>query len=112
LPGIYIKDLTPEIQKNTEIITKVSTDQEALALDIQKNSETIESVFEELEGITIYQTDLSDDTEAPTTVGGVLQGTKVSKLKGKTINEILDTVLFPTTVRNLIYPTLYYSFGY
>jgi hypothetical protein len=52
---------------------------------------------------------LSENSSVPTKVGGIDAGTKVSDLKGKTFIEIFDTILFPTTVRNLVYPTLAYS---
>ena len=46
---------------------------------------------------------------APSTIGGIVQGTTVASLKGKTITEILDTILFPTSVRPLEMPVLYYN---
>ena len=61
------------------------------------------------EDIITYKTDLSDDTKAPATVGGITEGTKVSELRNKTFSEIIDTILFPTAVRPLEYPTLQYK---
>jgi hypothetical protein len=52
---------------------------------------------------------LSDDSSVPTKVGGIEVGTTVASLKGKTIIEILDAMLFPTMVRDLIYPKIQYS---
>ena len=108
LPGVYVKDLTPEIQKHSESINTIVENQRLLSENIQKNSEAIEEVSEAF----TYQTSLSDDTTAPSTVGGVQQGTTVSALRGKTLIEIIDTVLFPTLVRDLIYPQVYYSINY
>jgi hypothetical protein len=42
-------------------------------------------------------------------LGGIPEGTSVSVLRGKTITEILDTLIFPTTVRPLVYPRVYYT---
>lgn len=108
LPGVYVKDLTPEIQKHSESINTIIENQRLLSENIQKNSEAIEEVSESF----TYRTSLSDDTTAPSTVGGVQQGTTVSALRGKTLIEIIDTVLFPTLVRDLIYPQVYYSINY
>jgi hypothetical protein len=57
----------------------------------------------------IYTTDLADSVKSTSSVGGLKSGTSVSDLRGKTISEILDDMLFPTTIRNLIQPTLRYS---
>lgn len=56
-----------------------------------------------------YDTTLSENSSVPTKVGGIDAGTKVSDLKGKTFIEIFDTILFPSIVRNLVYPTVNYS---
>ena len=66
----------------------------------------VENLSEE---VVTYKTDLSDDTKAPVTIGGISEGTRVSELRNKTFSEIIDTILFPTAVRPLVYPELYYS---
>lgn len=86
--GLFIKDYSEEINK------------------IPILQESIDSVS----NYNKYTTDLSDDSSVPNKIGGIEAGTKVSDLKGKTFTEILDTLLFPTTVRNLIQPTLTYSY--
>ena len=83
LPGIYAKNLEPKVNEIEE--------------QVKSNSET-------LEHISTYQTSLPDETTS-----SVLQGTTVEQLKGKPFNEIIDTLLFPTFVRDLVYPQLYYS---
>ena len=93
--GLFVKDLTSEVQINTESISNLQ--------------QQVEENTQELESLGIYSTDLSDDTTVPTQVGGVKVGTTVESLKGKTINQIIDTILFPTTVRDLIYPSVYYT---
>ncbi|MGM9531860.1 hypothetical protein [Intestinibacter sp.] len=51
-----------------------------------------------------YQTELPDET-----ISTVVSGTTVEQLKGKSFTEIIDTLIFPTTVRDLVQPQLYYS---
>jgi hypothetical protein len=52
---------------------------------------------------------MEDNTTVPNAVGGISSGTKVSDLKGKSISEVIDMMLFPTFVRNLVYPQLSYN---
>lgn len=112
LPGLYVKDLTPDIQKNTEGIETIQKAQESVQLSIEENSKNITELQKNLESVSSYQTTLSDDTAAPNSVGGIAQGTTVAELKDKTLSQIIDTLLFPTIVRDLIYPQLYYSTSY
>lgn len=58
---------------------------------------------------TYYHTELSDTTTAPNTIGGISAGTPVSQLKGKSMIEIIDKIVFPIVVRDLVYPTLKYK---
>ena len=94
IEGLYVRDYSEEIEK-------IST----LEQDIKNNSEAIQ----ELEILDVYQTELSDDTTAPITLGGIPEGTSVATLKGKTITEILDTLIFPTTIKPLVYPRAVYT---
>lgn len=44
-----------------------------------------------------YESNIEDKTlQMPNAVGGIAKGTKVSDLEGKTYNEVLDDLLFPT----------------
>ena len=47
---------------------------------------------------------------SPYTVGGIIQGTTAESLNGKSISDIIDLMLFPTYVRDLVYPTLNFSY--
>ena len=47
---------------------------------------------------------------SPYTVGGITQGTTAESLNGKSISDIIDLMLFPTYVRDLVYPTLSFSY--
>lgn len=99
LPGIYVKDLEPTVNEMKE-------SQEDLIQKVNSNIENITEIQGNIETISTYQTDLPDDT-----VSNVVEGATVEQLKGKPFNEIIDTLLFPTVVRDLIYPQLYYSFS-
>lgn len=95
LPGLYIKDLSEELKSNQESI-------ETLQQQVDDNLQGLELLGK-------YTTELSDSTSVPVSVGGINSGTTVEQLKGKTISQILDSMLFPTTVRDLIYPSVYYT---
>lgn len=105
LPGIYVKDLEPQLEEAQKSIGEVQKAQEETNEKVSTNSESITNIQTSLETIATYQTELPDDTTST-----VIEGTTVEKLKGKPFNEIIDTLLFPTVVRDLVYPQLYYSF--
>ena len=105
LPGIYVKDLEPSLTEVKEEVKEVQEAQKNTDSKVNSNTENITNIQTSLETIAIYQTELPNDTTST-----VLQGTTVEKLKGKPFNEIIDTLLFPTVVRELVYPQLYYSF--
>lgn len=81
--GIYTLDNSEQIQSNTEAIKTL------------KDSDK-------------YITKTSGSS--PYTVGGIKEGTTAESLNGKTVSDILDLMLFPTYVRDLLYPTLSYSY--
>ena len=101
----------------TELQVKISSEEKnAIQLnnglfvhDYSEEISNIQNITNNLEGLGTYQTDLADNAKAPITIGGIVEGTKVSELRNKTISEILDTLIFPTSVRLLEYPQLYYS---
>lgn len=94
IPGIYVKDLEPALQE-------VQKAQQEISSKVDSNTENITNIQTNL----TYQTELPDDTTST-----VVEGTTVESLKGKPFNEIIDVLLFPTVVRDLVYPELYYSF--
>lgn len=81
--GIYTTDNSEQIQSNTD------------AIETLKDSDK-------------YITKTSGSS--PYTVGGIKEGTTAESLNGKTVSDILDLMLFPTYVRDLVYPTLSYSY--
>lgn len=92
--GIYVYDYSEDIAKISKL---------------EEDVKTIQDTTQELDSQDIYNTNLTDDTTAPITLGGISEGTPVSKLRGKTITEILDTLIFPSTVRPLEYPMVEYT---
>lgn len=80
--GLFVKDISEQVDKNTEAIKNVS------------NSDK-------------YNTNTTGTS--PYTIGGIKEGTTAESLNGKSISDILDMMLFPTYVRDLIYPILEFS---
>lgn len=81
--GLYVLDNTAQVESNTEAIKILSDNNKYIPV--------------------------SSGT-SPYTVGGITAGTTSESLRGKTISDIIDLMLFPTYVRDLIYPTLSYSY--
>lgn len=107
--GLYVKDLTTNVEESEQNITQLQEGQTNLQQQITQNSESITIIEEGLETVAAYKTDLPDEMLSPESVGGISQGTAVQSLKGKSLSYIVDTLLFPTYVRDLIYPTLSYN---
>lgn len=104
VPGLYVKNLEPLVINNSQSIKGIKSEQEQINIKIEQNTENISNIQENISSLSVYETELPDETES-----SVLQGTTVEQLKGKNFNEIIDTLLFPTIVRDLIQPQLYYS---
>lgn len=84
--GLFVNDLGTEVNANTEAINQLQ--------DTVKDSDKYKS---------------GTKGESPYTVGGIKQGTTVDQLNGKSISDILDMMLFPVYVRNLVQPRVSYS---
>lgn len=76
---------------------------------VEAAEETVQDLKNNITDAMVYTTDLEDTIKSTSSVGGLKSGTSVSDLRGKTISAILDDMLFPTTIRNLIQPTLRYN---
>ena len=87
--GLYVKSYDQDILDITQDIQ-----------DLQQWQETAEQSLSDLK----YNTDLPDSTTSPTH-----EGITVQQLKNKSMSEILDEVLFPAEVRDLVQPTIEYS---
>lgn len=102
--GVYVKDLQPELDEtNSQIQTIIQTQGETNT-KVEQNTQNITTIQSDLEVVSTYQTELPNET-----VSTVVSGATVEQLKGKSFTEIIDTLIFPTSVRDLVQPQLYYS---
>lgn len=108
--GLYVPDLNPKVTELEQKLTSTNQVIESVQQEVTNNTNSIQQINTILTTIDTYQTELPDSTESPEDVGGITQGTTVQSLKGKTISEIIDELIFPTITRDLVYPKLYYSF--
>lgn len=111
--GLYVKDNSQELSSNTTAIQELQSFQTTIQEQVDTQQETIDDIRADIDNINVsiagYNTELSDSVTAPVTVGGIKAGTTVGDLKGKTLIDIVDIMLFPTTVRDLVYPRLSYT---
>ena len=106
--GLYVKDNSESLKANAESIKDLQQFQTDIQKTVDSQQKTIDSIKNSIDIAIGYDTELDDAVTAPEAVGGISAGTKVGDLKGKTLIEIVDIMLFPTTVRDLVYPTLSY----
>ena len=106
--GLYVKDNSESLKANAESIKDLQQFQTDIQKTVDNQQKTIDSIKNSIDIAIGYDTELDDTVTAPEAVGGISAGTKVGDLKGKTLIEIVDIMLFPTTVRDLVYPTLSY----
>lgn len=114
--GLFVKDNSQEIANNAQAIGDLQTFQTTIQEQVNSQQDTIDNLRENMHNINVsvagYNTELAETITAPTTVGGIKSGTTVGELKGKTLIDIIDIMLFPTTVRELVYPKLSYTPSY
>ena len=63
-----------------------------------------DGLYVESSAAAVYKSSLADDVKMNTAIGGFKEGTKVSDLKDKAFSTILDKLLFPVSVRDLVQP--------
>ena len=80
--GLYVEDFSQDIS------------------DLKEHQEQVDESLADLK----YNTDLPDSTTSP-----VHEGVTVEQLKNKSMSEILDEVLFPAEVRELVEPEISYQ---
>lgn len=105
---IELKDNTLEVKVSSEETNSIIVKDDGIYVNdkteqIQANTTAIESLKNQDKYLTGTQ------GSSPYTVGGIKEGTTAESLNGKTISDILDLMLFPVYVRDLIPPTLSYS---
>lgn len=93
-------------KEEVEIFEKNISEKLSTLEDINSRITNIENTFD---GALLYNTSLSDDIQAPNKIGGIAAGTKVSDLKGKSIIDIVDILVFPSIIPTLKQPRAYYS---
>ena len=110
--GLFVKDVSDDISKNTEAIGELQGFQVNIQNTVNKHQETLDAIKDSIDIAIGYDTELADSITTPNAVGGIPKGTTVGELKGKTLIDIVDILLFPTTIRDLIYPKISYYPSY
>lgn len=77
---------------------KLLTDADRTLLD------NVADMFEEGQMNVTYNSTLDQNVATTEKLGGIAAGTKVSALDGKTISEVLDTLIFPTVQPTIVAP--------
>lgn len=117
--GIYFATDTKEIIQNGIVYTGELPDKNLIE-DVALNAEGDKIVVTHVDGSTSeiavgsgdYESAIDDKTLAmPSAVGGIAKGTKLSDIEGKTINAILDDMLFPTVDPTFTAPTASIKFN-
>lgn len=114
---IYFKEITNDEEAAFQIIEVKISQEENNALIIKEDGIYVEDFSQDINSIKERQTQIDDslidlkyNTELPdSTTSTTHKGITVEQLKNKSMSEILDEVLFPAEVRDLIEPTISYS---
>lgn len=77
--GLYVQDLSEAVDKIDEVVNDVNNIKQSLT----------------------YEARLPESTTSPS-----LEGITVGDLKNKTLSQVIDTLFFPATVRDLVQPTI------
>lgn len=117
--GIYFATDTKEIIQNGIVYTGELPDKN-LIQDVALSTDGDKIVITHVDGSSSeieltsgeYESNIDDKTLAmPNAVGGIAKGTKLSEIEGKTINAILDDLLFPTVNPTFTAPSASISFN-
>ena len=114
---IYFKEITNDEEVTFQIIEVKISQEERNALIIKEDGIYVEDFSQDINSIKEHQTqidnsliDLKYNTELPdSTTSTTHKGITVKQLKNKSMSKILDEVLFPAEVRDLVMPTISYS---
>lgn len=114
---IYFKEITDAEEVTFQIIEVKISQEERNALIIKDDGLYVEDFSQDINDIKQHQgyideslVDLKYNTELPdSTTSTTHKGITVEQLKNKSMSKILDEVLFPAEVRDLIEPTISYS---
>lgn len=114
---IYFKEITNDEEVTFQIIEVKISQEEKNAILIKEDGIYVEDFSQDISSIKEHQTQIDDslidlkyNTELPnSTTSTTHKGITVEQLKNKSMSEILDEVLFPAEVRDLVIPTISYS---
>ena len=114
---IYFKEITDGEEVTFQIIEVKISQEEKNALIIKEDGIYVEDFSQDINSIKEHQTQIDDslidlkyNTELPdSTTSTTHKGITVEQLKNKSMSKILDEVLFPAEVRDLVMPTISYS---
>ena len=114
---IYFKEITNDEEVTFQIIEVKISQEERNALIIKEDGIYVEDFSQDINSIKEHQTQIDDslidlkyNTELPDSTTSIThKGITVEQLKNKSMSKILDEVLFPAEVRDLIEPTISYS---
>ena len=114
---IYFKEITNDEETAFQIIEVKISQEEKNALIVKEDGIYVEDFSQDINSIKEHQTqidkslvDLKYNTELPnSTTSTTHKGITVEQLKNKSMSKILDEVLFPAEVRDLVMPTISYS---
>ena len=114
---IYFKEITNDEEVTFQIIEVKISQEEKNALIIKEDGIYVEDFSQDINSIKEHQTQIDDslidlkyNTELPdSTTSTTHKGITVQQLKNKSMSKILDEVLFPAEVRDLVMPTISYS---
>ena len=114
---IYFKEITDAEEVTFQIIEVKISQEEKNALIIKEDGIYVEDFSQDINSIKEHQTKIDDslidlkyNTKLPnSTTSTTHKGITVEQLKNKSMSKILDEVLFPAEVRDLIEPTISYS---
>ena len=114
---IYFKEIANDEETTFQIIEVKISQEEKNALIIKEDGIYVEDFSKDISDIKEHQTQIDDslidlkyNTELPnSTTSTIHKGITVEQLKNKSMSKILDEVLFPAEVRDLVMPTISYS---
>ena len=114
---IYFKEITDAEEVTFQIIEIKISQEERNALIVKDDGLYVEDFSQDINDIKQHQgyideslVDLKYNTELPdSTTSTTHKGITVEQLKNKSMSKILDEVLFPAEVRDLVMPTISYS---
>lgn len=117
--GIYFATDTKEIIQDGIVYTGELPDKN-LIQDVALNADGDKLVITHVDGTSSevelssgeYESNIDDkNLTMPNAVGGIAKGTKLSDIEGKTINAILDDLLFPTVTPTFTAPSATIKFN-